>query len=394
MNVLITTSRMPFSIEAIRCFGRAGHRVFATDTFRFAPGNHSKYVEEALVVPSPRFETEAYIDRLNELVSKHEIDLLLPTFEEVFYITHHRSAFPKDLEIFAGSFEALKTLHDKSRFMDLCGRVGVRMPKSVQVKSRDELLTAIDEFGEYFARPAYSRGGVYLLTNTGPLKGAVDLEDCEPSKENPWIVQEFVHGTDVCTFSVAKEGRVTGHVTYEHARTIEHAGGISFLSVEEAETLEVTRKIVEELGYTGQMGLDFIRTDTGLVIIECNPRSTIGLALFRETGYVDAILDSRADTIVAPAGERLKIDVALLRNMVKNWHPRDWDELVADLEELLSDAPDVYAKKGDLAPLIYVILSLSHVGTYRQHIPPEHRTRSDLLASQFYDVEWDGDALH
>ncbi len=30
MNVLVTTSRMPFSIEAIRCFGRAGHRVFAT----------------------------------------------------------------------------------------------------------------------------------------------------------------------------------------------------------------------------------------------------------------------------------------------------------------------------------------------------------------------------
>ena len=60
MNVLVTTSRMPFSIEAIRRFGAAGHRVFATDTFRSAPGSHSKYVAQAFLVPSPRFQTEAY----------------------------------------------------------------------------------------------------------------------------------------------------------------------------------------------------------------------------------------------------------------------------------------------------------------------------------------------
>ena len=141
------------------------------------------------------------------------------------------------------------------------------------------------------------------------------------------------------------------------------------------------------------MGLDFMRTDDGLVIIECNPRSTIGLALLPGNGYVEAILGNPVDPIESLPGERLKIDLALLRDIFQNWRPRDWHEIPIDLAELFSGAPDVYGRKGDIAPLLYVILSLSHVSTYRHDVPPELRTRSDLLAAQFYDIEYDGEGL-
>src|SRR5690606_37970317 len=85
-RVLVTSSRMPFAVDEIRKLGEAGHEVFAADTFPYAPGSHSKYVEDGIVTPSPSEEPEAYVDAVERIVASYGIELVIPCFEEVFYL--------------------------------------------------------------------------------------------------------------------------------------------------------------------------------------------------------------------------------------------------------------------------------------------------------------------
>lgn len=383
-QVIVTTSRMPFALDMIRKLGKQGHAVHATDTFRTAPGAHSSYLAGHHRTASPRYATGRFIDDLLRIVDEEGIDTILPSFEDAFYIGRHLDRFEGKAEVFAPPFEVMLRLHDKDRMRLLAEELGIRVPPTRVATNGRELREAAEHFGAYFARPVYSRGGVELLTNTGPLAGAIEMDRCVPTEAQPWLVQPFVEGTDVCTCSVARRGRVVAHGAYVHPREIEHAGGIVFESVDEPETLAVARRIVEATGYHGHISFDFLRTKDGLVLIECNPRPTAGLFAMSPEMYEEALFGPYpSQIVVAEAGVRKKYSVALIRDMILHWR-----EAPEDLKHLLSSAKEHYAEKGDVLPGIYQLLSYSHVIAYRMHVG-RHRSNA-LLEAYFDDVLFNG----
>ena len=388
MRILVTTSRMPFALEMVRRFGDAGHTVFASDTFRTAPGSHSRHVARAFVTESPRFAPVEFVRDVIRILASERVELLVPSFEESFCLSASLDALQAHARVFTAPLDVLRRLHDKAALVGLAGELGIAVPPSAVVSDAAGLRAAVSGRSGWFARPAYSRGGVDLLTDTGPLAGAVELDACQPTADNPWLVQDFVHGEDVCTFSTAHDGRLTSHMAYVHPRTIEHAGGIAFESVDAPETLAVTQRLVGALRYTGQIGLDFLRSGRGLFLVECNPRATSGLALMPTEMYVGGVLDPARPLEVLGPGHRLKITTALLRDMVLNWR-----EAPADLEAILDGGDDLYTRADDPLPGLYQLLSYTQVLAYRWKVPRPQRHRSDLVAAQFHDVEWNGDAF-
>lgn len=388
MRFLVTTSRMPTAVEAIRKLGRAGHQVHTADTFAAAPGSHSRYAASNWVLASPRHDTARFIDQVGAIVREQRIDLVLPMFEEVFYLQRHASELGAGVEVFAPPFPVLERLHDKARFVRLARELGVDVPHTTLATTTAELVEATRALPQYFARPSYSRGGVFLCTNTGPLAGVLEPEACHPTEGNPWLVQEFVSGVDVCTFSVAHYGRVVAHSTYVHPKMIDSAGGIVFESVADPEALAVVQRIVEATRYHGQVSFDFKRTDRGLVAIECNPRPTAGVSVMPDEMFTEAVVRPHdGPPHVAPAGTRRHIWSALLRDMLLHWR-----EIPSDFREIMSGAEDLYGAHGDPWPGVWQFLSLSHVRSYRKNRAPDERTRSDLMSAYFADVSWDGDA--
>lgn len=388
MRVLITTSRMPCIIDEIRKLGAQGHQVFATDTFTTAPGSHSKYVTESFVTPSPRHATRAFVDAIKELCTTHAIDLLVPAFEEVFYLAKHRTELPAHLCFFP-QLETLVRLHDKGKLLDLAREIGVRVPKSAIVRSQEELGGAIARGADFFAKPVFSRGGVDLFTNAGPLAGALALSDCHPSADAPWIVQEFAHGVDVCTFSIVHHGRITGHSAYVHPREIEHAGGIVFESVHEPECLAVAQRFAEVTQYHGQLSLDFMKTDEGMVLIECNPRPTAGVHVMSPEMFEAAMLDTAGEKLrTAEPGVMRKYSIALIRDMLLHF-----SEAREDLRYLFSEAKEVVADPDDLLPALYQVLSYGHVIAYRRTLARRQHKNTELMAAYFHDVCWNGEPL-
>ncbi len=387
MRVLITSSRMPFALDEVRKLGKEGHHVIAADTFRNAPGSHSRYAASWRVTASPRFDRHGFIRDVLQIVKDESIDLVVPAFEEAFYLSWHLGELTPFTQVFVSPFETLRRLHDKEAFVKLCQSLHIRVPHTTMVSDGAALRAAIAERSSYFARPAFSRGGVHLLTNTGPLAHVLSLDECEPTEDNPWLVQEYVDGEDICTFSIAHHGNLVAHSTYVHPRELEHSGGIVFESIVNDEGLEVARSIVKETGYHGQISFDFRRTDNGLVLIECNPRPTAGVFVMTPGTFSQALLDPRPDRLaVAPAGVRHKYSVALIRDMLMHFK-----EIPEDLEHLLSSAKDVYAERGDLVPSLYQFLSYSLVTEYRRRMNAGQHKRTDLMAAYFFDILYDGE---
>jgi len=187
---------------------------------------------------------------------------------------------------------------------------------------------------------------------------------------------------------VVRNGHVAAHCTYIHPITIEHAGGIQFESVEIPETLALVQKFSEALNLHGQFSFDYMKDEKGYCMVECNPRPTDGVALMEHEMFGQAVMrDNPGDPMVLEAGRTKQIEVAIIRDMVK-----DWKEIPRDLKSLFK-VSDLYYQRHDVLPALYQFLSYSHVRAYRKFLHTGEHKRTDIMAAQFYDICWDGSPI-
>lgn len=382
MRLLVTSSRMPFALAMIRKLAESGHDVFAADDSVRAPGSHSRYLAGHFVTASPREATEQFVADVERIAGENAIDVVIPAFEEAFYLSTQRDRLDRTAAVFCAPFATLARLHDKASFQQLATRLGLPIPKAVVATSDAELQQAVESMPRYFARAAFSRGGVALLTNTGPLAGAVSIDDCHPTPSSPWLVQPFVDGPTVCTYSTVRDGRVTAHCMYRIPRQWRHSTGIGFESMDGGESLKIVEAITDELGYTGQISFDFIVTDDGLSLVECNPRATDGVLMVDSGSLADGMLDPDAEQRLVPAGEEVQLDLALVGDAFSD-HMKRLPETISDLARV-HDAGDGWH---DPLPTLYSALAVCHdkVSSLREH--------EQLFISMAGDISWDGEPI-
>ncbi|MGV9857374.1 ATP-grasp domain-containing protein [Gordonia sp. NPDC003425] len=393
--VLATTSRMPFAVDEIHKLGVTGRTVIASDTFRAAPGSHSRGAAKHVTVPAPTQETEAFIDAVIDIIDTDKVTWLLPMFEEVFYLAYHRdrlTAGHDDLELFFPPFDVLRQVHDKVTFAELCRTLGLPVAESITATTQDELRAATEHWDHWFARAAFGRGGLDIITNTGPLAGESSVDDIHPSADDPWMVQEYLTGVDRCSWSVVHHGEVVLHSCYEHPLSIDGRGGIVFESVDSPESLHAAQTIARELNWHGQLSFDFLMTDDGVHhMVECNPRPTAGCTLATaeefDTALFNPSVSDSSGLVVVPPGRKKMIKAAIVRDALM--HPSHLhDDLAA-----AKGGKGVYDQRKDHLPLLYSALSLQHVLAYRKQLGINREKGEQLVATQFFDVLYDGSAI-
>jgi glutathione synthase/RimK-type ligase-like ATP-grasp enzyme len=383
VKVLITSSRMPFALGMVRQLAAAGHEVYAADDYGQALGSHSKYLSGRFVYPSPRDETEAFIDAVEKILAENEIDVLVPAFEEAFYLSTQLERLQRTATIFAAPFQSLARLHDKSAFQKLVADLGLPVPETVVATSDAELAEAISRFPKYFGRAVFSRGGVDLLTNTGPLAGALSADAVHPTPAEPWVVQPFVDGETVCTYSTVHDGKVATHLMYRIPRQWHHSTGIQFDSIDATESLALIEPIAAELGYTGQMSFDFLVTDDGLSFVECNPRATDGALLLSSEQISSGLLGPVPDeTFVLAAGNSCQLDLLLVGDGFSD-HLERLPQTIKDLARV-KDAGDGWH---DPLPTLYSCFAITHFAgvSMREHCK--------LQVAMAGDMSWDGQPI-
>jgi hypothetical protein len=382
MRVLITSSRMPFALDAIRKLGERGHEVYASDSYEASPGNHSHYLAGHFVTASPSGDPAGFAADVERIAVENEIEVVLPMFEEVFYLAAQHERLSAVTKLYAPPFRTLAQVHDKGTFQELCDQLEIRTPRTVLAHSQEELTDAIGRFPAYFARAAFSRGGIGLLTNTGPLAGHLQPGDCHPTEANPWLVQEFVDGPMQCTYSAIHQGKVASHMSYRAPRQWEHSTGIQFLSVDAKSTLPIVERLGTDLEWDGQMSLDFIETDDGLVMIECNPRPTDGVLLMSSEDLERGLLAPNQDVLLVPPGREEQLDFAVCAQIFR--------EPLQAAPKTIHDLARIHGTdRGwrDSMPKLYSFLALCRFERLSL------KDREQLFVAMADGITWDGQSI-
>lgn len=249
---LLTGARSIATLDLARQLKDSGHEVFSADTIKWHFCNFSNAVKKNFVVPSPRLNTEAFIDALVKIVEKEKIDFLIPTYEEILYTSQSMHKFPKSCQVFSSSFDTLKNLHNKWFFYKKLISYGFDAPETDLIKDHAD-LQKLSFKGPYALKASYSRSSQRMFK----VEPNSQLPQIEIKKGNPWIAQKWLSGKKFCTYSICHNGKVIAHTTYPVQFAIDGNSCMNFKSVEHQGILDWIQKFVGLENFTGQVGFDF-----------------------------------------------------------------------------------------------------------------------------------------
>jgi predicted ATP-grasp superfamily ATP-dependent carboligase len=281
-TLLLTAGRGTYALTLARRFHAEGYRVLVADAWPHTLCRYSSSVARYFHVPSPARETSEWLDSIWDIAEKQSVDLIVPIYEEVFFLAQAKAARKGGPALFAPSFETLIGLHDKWLFIQKARELGLSAPQTTRINSRDELLRVYAEREGVATvyKPIYSRFAAQIVVRP---EGIEAFDGIEPSARRPWIAQEFLPGRPFATFTIAHQGRITAHATYATDFCHDFGPTVVYRRVEQPAVAQWVRTFVESVKYTGQVGFDFIEDASGrIAAIECNPRLTGGMYLLKD----------------------------------------------------------------------------------------------------------------
>ncbi|KAF9881727.1 hypothetical protein CkaCkLH20_00873 [Colletotrichum karsti] len=357
-TILVTGVGMTKGLVLARLFHRAGHRVVGADFSPNACGSRSRALSAYHVLARPSRSSgggDPYLDSILKIVQTERVDLWVScsgvgsAVEDgvVKEVIEARTACK------AIQFDVARTriLHEKDSFMDHTRDVGLRVPESYLVTSRNEMLSALEDAAGLSHKPSSSsddekhepnqkrfiakavgvndrgRADMTLLplpTEKQTYDFVYRLEWLGMSDKEPWLLQEFIRGREFCTHSLVVRGEVKAFVACESAELLMHYAALPAESSLSRAMLAFTKAQAASFGgdFTGHLSFDFMvreedvamakvsrPEDVGLYPIECNPRAHTAVALFGDTpelvGQYLSVLDGAeagpdAEEVVVP----------------------------------------------------------------------------------------------
>ncbi|MEM8778541.1 MAG: ATP-grasp domain-containing protein [Cyanobacteria bacterium P01_G01_bin.49] len=307
-KILLTGGKMTKSLQLARSFYQAGHQVFLVETHKYWLSGHrfSQAVKGFYTVPAPEKDTAGYYQGLLNIVQKEGIDVFIPVSSPVasYYDSVAGTLLSPFCEIIHFSPDMTKLLDDKFTLCEQAHLFGLSAPKAFLITDPQEIL----EFDFKTDRSQYLLKSIRYdsvsrldMTKLPCEEMESYIKDLPISKENPWVMQEFITGQEYCTHSTVRQGKIRLHccsssspfqVNYEH--------------IEKPEIYEWVEKFVKELNLTGQISFDFIQAKDGTIYpIECNPRTHSAITMFyNHSGLADAYLKDGNKVIMPLSGSK------------------------------------------------------------------------------------------
>ena len=380
-DVLLLGGRAPVAADHARRFARQGWQVHVADSVPCRVTGWSRAVRSSTPLAPPRYDPAAFVAGLAQTIRRQRIDLVVPNCEEVFYLSRYRHLLPAACRVLADDFDKLRALHSKWEFLRLADACGGNPPPSARVRG----IGAAREWAAGAAvvlKPEFSRFGVHVrLYPDGIPPDAPAL-----AEHGDWVVQHYRRGQELCSYSVADEGRLVAHVVYLAKYRLNRSSSYYFVHHASARIAEFVSRFVAQQRFTGQIAFDWIDAgNDNPSVIECNPRAISGVHLFGPDDALPAALDGTVAAPVLPAAGRPRM-LAPVMASVGMAQALAQGRLAAWRRDFLA-ADDVLGVAGDRGPLAGAIADL---GSY---LMLSRRQRCTLREASSRDIEWDGEAL-
>lgn len=385
-TILLTGGRAAATIELARLFHRAGHRVVVAESFVAPLSDWSRAVDARYRVPRPLQEPAAFVASLIDIVRREAVDLIVPTCEEVFHVAAARDELSLHCDVYCESRARLRQVHSKYEFVQRAKEAGVAVPTTQRVAERGALEELVARRGlGLVLKPEFSRFGTNTIIRPA---SAAQTRDLDVDDAHAWVAQDFVQGTPLCSWAAAHKGELRAYSAYRVTQT---AGGaaITFQHTPHPGAREWTERFVRHVGFTGQIAFDFIEQPSSkggewgeVVGIECNPRATSGVHLFRDDARLaDAFLNAEGEAL-APGDGRFMLALPMFTHglgSVRSWESlRSWARTFRKSRSVLFDG-------GDPGPFLLQGLSFAELAGRAL------AGGVDLLSASTLDIEWNGE---
>lgn len=380
-NVLILGGRAPVALDHARRFEHQGWKVYLADSIPCRLSGWSRSVAATLPLASPRYAPMAFVADIRAAISTHGIDLIVPTCEEVFYLSRYRDLLPTNVRMVADDFETLRILHSKWHFIEAAQGCGVRVPASCRVASLAE-ARAWAGSEPVVLKPEYSRFGVHVrLYPEGLPMHAPDL-----GAAGAWVAQRYHAGTELCSYGIADGSRLLAHAVYRPSYRIQRSSSYYFDPYPSEKIRSFVSAFVRKMNFSGQISFDWIQDEEGeMTVIECNPRATSGLHLFSECDALPAALAGDVRECLEPSHTQpamiagLMLSAGLYQAATHSALRRWWYDY--------RQARDVITRPGDRSPFAGALLDLCSYSRLAV------QQGCNLREAATRDIEWDGECL-
>lgn len=295
---MLTLGRLPKALDLARAFAGAGHRVIVAEPHRWHLTRMSRAVHRCVQVPAPDVDADAYLDGLRDVVTRHGVDTVVPVSEEILHASALAQSLPDGVRMTCMPQPRLLALHHKLRFAQRARALGLDAPATLALS--DPAAADLARAGPVVVKPALGCAGrgVQVLARGSALP--------VPEAAHPAVVQAFVEGTLLCSFSIAHEGEALVTVVYR-GTVMSGTVAVCFERVDGAAAVErwVERLVAAER-FSGFIGFDFVVDADGRAFaIECNPRATSGVHFVEASDLAAAVLEPEAGRPVRLRAERV-----------------------------------------------------------------------------------------
>ena len=281
-TVLLTLGRLPKALELARALYGAGCRVLVAEPFDRHLTGASRAVDRSFMVSAPAQHRARYLDEMLEIIERERVELVLPVSEEILYVSLLHGRLPRETRLFSMSTSNLLSIYDKHGFVARCREAGVAAPTTFELG--DAGAHELAAHSATVIKPIYSCSGrgVEFLAAGATL----------PVRTEAAIVQAFVAGELLSTFSVARAGRLQSTVVYRGV-VMQGTVAVCFERVELSPAVAAwIEKFVAATRFDGFVSFDLIVDRDGQVWgIECNPRTTSGIHFVAAADLARAVLD-------------------------------------------------------------------------------------------------------
>ena len=369
-TVLLTLGRLPVALDVARAFDQAGWRVVVADPWGMHLLKMSRSVARCYVTDSPRAGPASYIEQLIRIADEESVDLIVPVSEESVYVAALRD---KALPVFSKSHQETLDLHDKYRFIELAGQLGLPAPRSALAGD----ATALTEMTPFVSKPRFSCSGRGV---------AFHAAGDSVSSDRRVVLQETLSGDAQSAFCVARDGVLSAHAVYRPTLR-DGSVGIAFERVSDcAALMDWVEVFVRETGHTGFISFDFFVDEHGRALpIECNPRATSGIHFIAPETLFESIVGSRQfDASRAYRDTRLKESYSCFTRLLASvFSPHRFRQIAA----IMRASRDVTWRREDPWPFLLMMVNSSRI--VWSAMTSDHSFASAAIA----DVEWRPDDM-
>lgn len=289
-TVLLTGGKMTKCLQLARMFKSRGDYVIVAETslYRYCGTRFSRAVDQFEVVQEIMGNGEEFINSLVSIATRHQVDLFVPVSspKSSFYEALSRESMPSHTTVFQPDAAIVAQLDDKHQFIKLAQSYGLSVPESFFYTTVEGLLEH-DFKGKKFILKKLDYDPVYRL-DLRPLPHN-DWEDrvrnLPIGKDEPWILQEFIEGREICTHTTTVNGAMNMYVCCDSSPFQVNYKMLDLPSVKDWVTT-----FLKNIKVTGQLSFDFIiDRDNRVLPIECNPRTHSAITLFHnQPGAIQA----------------------------------------------------------------------------------------------------------